>query len=301
MLIEGLIYYFETLSTFAFDRVRRSYECGRALGTRMLRDVAAAWWAHLQFERSSFVEATELLHRIDFADPCCSSAARVRFSMVLADAFLFAGERESAKKWFTRAHQHAIDTGDQAAVGALMYNRAVFSLALMRAQMALLAAPVDAKLLSFAAMELSSARSFESAVRVRALDHLVDVWQVRVDVLRGDFELAVERIRRLVPIVEESEERPNKSHIIGDLMLCELRLGNVDEARATAVGLLVDWGVGLDVDDRLVLASQLVEVFAVAGDAERGAQAENLLEEARMAYLSAIQTLSGALSSFREG
>lgn len=301
MLIEGLIYYFENLSTFAFDRVRRSYECGRALGMRMLRDLAAAWWAHLQFERSSFVETADLLRRIDLADPACPNPARIRSSMVLADALLFAGQRESAKRWFTRAHQYAIDSGDQAAVGALMYNRAVFSLALMRAETALLATPVDAKRLNFAAMELSSARSFENAIRVHALEHLVDVWQVRVHVLRGEFARAVEHIRRLVHMIDQLEERPNKSHIVGDLMLCELKLGNVDEATKIAAGLLGGRGVGLDVDDRLVLASQLVEVFTVTGDTERVLAAEHLREEARNDYVAAILTLRQALSSFEEG
>lgn len=301
MLIEGLIYYFENLNTRAFDRVRRSYECGRALGIRMLWDVAAAWWAHLQFERSSFVESADLLRRIDLTDPDCCDAARVRYSMVLADAFLFAGERHSSKRWFARAHQFAIRIGDQAALGALMYNRAVFSIALMRAQMALRAIPVDATQLNFAAMELSSARSFENAVHVRALEHLVDVWQVRVHVLRGEYSHAIEQIRRLLPIVERIEERPNKSHIVGDLMLCQLRLGNVDEARGAATRLLADWGVGLDVDDRLVLASQLVEVFAAAPpDTESGFRAQAMLEEARNAYMIAIQTLRGALSPFEE-
>lgn len=292
MIVEGLRNYFASLSVAAIDRVWRSHESGRALGMEVLRDFSTSWLAHLEFERSNFAETARLIRRLDLLGSKGIDLVRVRAALVLGDVTLFSGDRASSQYWYSVAHRSAVAIGDQAALGALMYNRAAFSVAQMRANLASRSAPPDAELITFAAMELASARAFERGIGVDVLGHLVDLCEGRIQVLRGDFGAALAKFRMAQPIIERVELRSNRSHISGEIMYCEFRLGRHEQAIGQAVQLLNQDHAVLDVDDRVVLARQLVEVFSAIDE-------RNLVEIANQFLRDSIEEYEVAISIIR--
>lgn len=298
MVVEGLNNYFVSLSASAIDRVRRSCESGRALGMQSLREYCTAWLAHLEFENSNFSAAAQLIQRIDLRHAKSLDPVRVRAAMVLGDVTLFSGDRASSQYWYSIAHQAAVSLGDQAALGALMYNRAAFGVAHMRANLASQGVPPDPEAIKFAAMELASARAFERAIGISALGHLVDLCEGRIQVLRGDFGAALAKFKVVFSVVEEIEQRRNRSHLSGEIMYCEFRLGQHEQAFKLAVQLLHQDHSILDVDDRVVLARQLVEVFGAIGDGDLERAAVMALSAAVDGYEAAIARIRAEFAEF---
>ena len=296
MLIEGLIQYFEVLGVSAQDRVRRAYVCSKALGLPKLNQQSAAWLAHLEFERTNVPEVMRLVLEHDPRVVTIDSTARLRFAMVLADAYMYVGERSKAQRWFEVARGIAVDLGDQVSLGALMYNRAVFGLASIRAQAALgNSAPVELYL-KLAAQELASAKAFESAVQVTALRHLVQVGEARIAMLRGDFAVALELFRAASSRIEDFEDRPNKTHTLADVGRCLWHIGQRGEALDVYRRFLSLEDGSIDLDDRLVGAQGAIDVLEAAGEAELLARAQSLYERSAAEYLTEVHGISSSLA-----
>lgn len=296
MLIEGLIQYFEVLGLSAQDRTMRAYVCSKSLGLSKLTQQSAAWLAHLEFERTNVAEMMRLVMehdpRVEGGDP----TARLRFAMVLADAYMYVGDRARAQRWFEVARRLAVDTGDQVSLAALMYNRAVFGLASIRAQSALTGKCPDELHVKLAAQELASAKSFESAVRITALQHLIQVAEGRVAMLREDFGVALDLLRTASSTIERVEDRPNKTHTLADVARCLWHLGQRDQALEAYREFLASGDGSIDLDDRLVGCRGAVEVLQAVDDAELKASALALLERSSREYADEVREISSLLA-----
>lgn len=299
MIVEGIHNYFDALSSAALDRVFRAHECARALKAKNLCDFGAAWLAHLEFERSNFSEVVRLAEIVDKRGAECSVSAQSRMAMVLGDVMQFSGDRISSKYWYSLAHQMALRIGDQAALGALMYNRASFSVANLRANLAAREIEVDSELLKLASMELASARAFERAIGAVVLVHLLDLSDARVCLLQRDFSGALRRFYSVEPAIDSCERRSNRSHVSGDIMYCELMCGRTDRALEMAIDLIDSDHLSMDVDDRVVLARHLVDVFTAVGHQTLQERAKELLLSSTETYEATIAGIERDFSAYR--
>jgi hypothetical protein len=59
-------------------------------------------------------------------------SAECRASLVLGDAFLFAGDAATSKLWYANAQRCATKSGDHAGIGAMTYNRAALRVSTAR-------------------------------------------------------------------------------------------------------------------------------------------------------------------------
>jgi hypothetical protein len=295
MLIEGLLLYFERNSQQAKDRVFRAYTVGNAAGLSRLMSLAGVWLAHMEFEDSNYDSmASILVDAVKSIDPSAHDV-QSRLGMVLGDALLFSGERVQSQLWYELSRQHAIEQGDQATLGALMYNRAAFGVALLRASEYSDADFGNQLNLDFVGMELDSAVGFQIGTGVTALTYLVEVCLGRVALLRRQFAKGVETFSRLRVLGDPIENRSHRVSVEVDLAWCLVNCGR--EADATRVVQEVDIEAleALDIDDRLVSVGTLSRVCRSLNIPSIFSAMEMRVPELRATYISDIERLRNAL------
>lgn len=296
MLIDALVAYFDKLSTSAHDRAQRSFLCSRSMRLDQLCQQSAAWLAHFEFERSDVAAVVSLLNQFDPYDAGLDASARLRFSMVLGDALMYVGQRTEAQFWYEIARNTAVSLHDQVALGALMYNRAVFAIASMRIQRALGFVEEDVVWAEIARRELASARSFEGAIQVTALQHLLLVAEGRAAVLQGRFSEALDRFLNSAVRIEDTEERPNKTHIVADMAFCLAKQGAWSATVEQFERFLELPAATVDPDDRFVGLTYAVESLEAAGRPDLRDRALEMLPSARATCLKQLEEIADALA-----
>lgn len=295
MLTEGLLHLFENISPVALDRITRAQALGLAMKDTSVIAISSAWKAHLEFETSNFksmVKSLELAmtHSSDY-----DHDSRARLAMVLSDSFLICGDRRSAQEWFLRSRDHALKDGDQASVEALLYNRAAFGLARLRAERCLTS--IDDNQLSLARLEIASAKNLQTLTGVGALTNLIYLCEARLLILGSDFSEAMDALNGIRNAQPFASYNFSQSLIDLDLAFCLAKLNRLDES--LEIYKSIEWSSfeGLDVDEQLVAAwtrHQLCvtdEAFGAASEAKTQLDRSSLkYEKMRLELLSCLQS-----------
>jgi tetratricopeptide (TPR) repeat protein len=297
MLLEGLLHYYQHLSQKGFDRVMRAQALSLAIRDTSLSALSSAWRAHFEFEKSDYAGmARSLKLALDNANSS-DHDAHTRLSMTLADAFLTCGDRFQSQIWYQRSRNHALDSGDQATISALMYNRAAFGLAQLRAQNCISSIAVD--VLRMLRLEVASATNFQEMIRLSSLHNLIGLWEARLFLLEEKFSLAItslSRVRNDGPFPEASF---SPSYIDLEIAFCHVKLGRFDEAFAL-FQTIPDAGFSeLDVDEQLAacwMRADMCRADARFGDA---AALAAKLGSIRVMYEASCAELSSAIEPFR--
>lgn len=283
MTLEALLLYFRELSPAARDRLLRARLLCAAGKEHRLLALTSAWLAHIDFNLDRFDEMSESIalgiESLDADD----GAAECRLALVLGDAFMYCERETAAKHWYDRAHVSATRLGDQAAIGAMTYNRAALRVANLR--MAKIVEPNQAIDFALARAELKSATNYQAVAGLRSLDHLLRAAQVGVLMLEGDFSRASVQIQQVL----DSGEVPSHSgafHTLrADRLTCFLKLGDLRSARECAVALTGSALKSLSPDDRVHCLAAMEDaeaVFAENGAPQTlGAEKGTALEECR--------------------
>lgn len=266
MFVEGLVLYFERISVDARDKILRAHTISSAAGISDMRLLTAAWLAHLEFERSKYDDMGRLLAAVIEYPGESSPGVRSRVALVLGDAFAYSGDRVKSQLWFEFCRRRAVDAGDRATMGALMYNRPAFRLARLRVEHFVHDDTLDPDLLRLLEMELNSSWEFQIGTNVAALSHLVKLAKAQVLIFREKFVEAIEVLLVLREQLALLENRPNRSSVLAELGWCFLKNGNTEAAYDSLRDIdLVDIRC-LDVDDRLVAFSMLIKIAESMGD-----------------------------------
>lgn len=252
MLMEGVLSLYEDISPNAFDRVKRAQFLSLAFKDRELISITSAWKAHLEFENSNFTGMAEALKLAIDTVTEDDKDANARLSMVMADALFLCGDRIQAQSWFMRSRRHAVDSGDQATIEALLYNRAAFSTAWLRCERCFFRdKPGDVSLVR---MEVASARNFQQMTNITAFGHLISLCDARLLILESEFEHAIaalEAVRSRGPFASYNFDQ---DVIDLEISYCLLMLGRPEEALTAFRRVRGNDLGGLDMDDRLVIA-----------------------------------------------
>jgi hypothetical protein len=295
MLTEGLLYHFEKMSPQAVDRLNRALVLGTAIGDREVTALAAAWRAHIEFETSSF-EA--MFRSIEIAIDNSTDqdhAARARIFMVLCDAALLCGNRLQGQKWFLRSRDHALKDGDQASIEALLYNRAAFNMAWLRAQRCF--GPISSDDLALVRLEVSSARNLQEMTGIGALTHYVHICDARLLILEGKYDVAVERLNALRSSTPYGAYNFDQDFFDLEVAYCVFRSGGLQQSKS-AEALAARSFVHLDIDEQLVAAWMVLELSSIdqTSDAYRTA-CQHFLEVSR-AFRETEHAIRSQLASF---
>lgn len=301
MLAEGLIHYFSNLSSKARDRMFRAYLASTlTAGADDLGRLAAAWVAHVDFERGDYLGMKEYLGKAAEGLNPHEHSTMARLGLVAGDGFMYIGNRTLAQRWYEKSRHAAVDAGDQASIGALMYNRAAFGAARLRVERFALDLPVDEAALHLCAMELDSALEFQRGTNVSSLNYLVDLWKAKVMVLQRRFAEAIDIFEGQLANEVRQEDRPNQSSFAIDLAYCHFMRGDAQKATELLTAAHASALSCLDSDDRLIALGMLCKHLPTLQSEEVVAEAARQLAREKLAYVAECAELAGVLLAFDE-
>jgi hypothetical protein len=188
LLAEGLDLLHGGLVAQARDKISRAQLLASAMRYPAMCSLASAWQA--QFDLNA-ARPGSMLAALGTAIAHAASRdheSRTRISMVISNAYMLCGEFAAAQKWFLRGHHHAVESGDQASIHALLNNRAAFKLAWLRA--AHCTSPVADRTLGLLRAEFRSAANLQRLLQIQGLAEPAELCEARLCLLAGDHAAA---------------------------------------------------------------------------------------------------------------
>jgi hypothetical protein len=173
MCAEALIHYFRDQSPESLDRMRRAHLLSSAMRDNELIALTSAWLATFFFNVGQYSSMRTAIgdaisHRV-----AGDEIVRCRVSMIVASVGLVIGNLDSANRWYSEAHSSAVAMGDQAAIGAIIYNRAALRVHSLRVNHALLALDGPSPAYKMAMAEVESAMNYQATVQLSSLNYLL--------------------------------------------------------------------------------------------------------------------------------
>lgn len=252
MVAEGLLAHYEELSSHSRDRLMRAQLLGDVMRDQQIIALASAWRAHVEYESSSFDIAAHALRKAISAADKDDHAARARCCMVLYNALVFVGERDSAQEYFLIGRSHAISDGDQASIDALLHNKATYGVAHLWVQKCL-GVPSTEKQLQLTRVEVESSRNLQQLVRIGAHEAYIDLSECNLCVLEGRFGAALDLLDKVRSGGPYPQGHFNNEFAQLLAAFCHVREGRVEDGLAAFdLARNASWG-SLDVDDRLTV------------------------------------------------
>lgn len=269
-LAEAVTRFYQHPGPQAADRLLRAQALGRMLPPTELQPLCAAWLAHVEFNANRMERmvghAGEALR---LAQPDHHSAL-ARVSLVVADAYHFAGRFDLAKGWYAAVHSHAVAEGDDAMLSALMHNRATLRTNLVRLASAFgrdIAMDVKS-----AQMDTESTQNFDVAIGTRSLSTLLPLVQAQLFMVGGRYQDAI-RLFGISLDENRSDNLPRREACFyAERGWCHLRLGQTEAALADANAAASRIALVTDSDDLAVAHARIAEIFSARGESERCAE-----------------------------
>jgi hypothetical protein len=264
MLLEGVLQFFQTLSSESRDRVNRANLLSSTFRERDLLALTSAWLAHIDFNLCRFESMATSLATCFTNLEFDTGSANSRMSLLLGDAYLYCGDRTESQAWYERGRLAATALGDHAAIGALTYNRAALRVANLRIEE--VRRPLVASDLELLDVEVRSAVNYQAIARLQSLDHLLQFAQVGTDMLSRRFRSADAKIARL--LATDADPLPTNEHalLLADRAECLHHLGKTAESEQSFIAgcsLRLD---DLQPDDRALVNAALARTALLRGE-----------------------------------
>jgi tetratricopeptide (TPR) repeat protein len=216
-----------------------------------------------------------------------------RLYMILANARMSVGDRAAANELYMLSRHHAIECGDQAAIDAVIYNKAAFALAWLRAQVCF--GRSDQEQLRQLRVELASAKTYQQLVGVAAFSNFVFLWEARLLVASGDHSSAIPALKAVRSMQPFAKYNFHESLVDLEIAYCYACLGNRELACEAARDAVRADLAQLHDDDKLVAAwlrCKLIEAEPDLGDITA---ARTLLAQAGQEFDAGCKELREAL------
>ncbi len=299
MIAEGLVFHYEDLSPAALERIGGALALGRAMQYSTVIALASAWKAHIEFERSDFVNMAESLGvALQFVEPT-DHDAQTRISMVLANAFMICGDRTRMQAFFMRGRDHAVKNRDRASVEALQYNKAAFATAWARVSAC--SAPIDAHELTLLRGEVNSARNFQELAGIVALSGHIRLIDARLLMLEARYDLAAEVLKVVRSTEPFASHNFDQSYIDLELQFCAVMLGATDFSIVQRYADVLHQLNGLDIDEKIIACWMLAEIAAKAKLWDEQAQLKRMLGDLQKQHAVERDALRASLESLAKG
>lgn len=253
MLLEGLLLFHEALDVKCRDRVLRAHAISHAAGHFDLARLSAAWLAHADVNLDRFSDVTRML-RYALASPYpLSDPANVRAHLVLADLNMLAGRDVPARRFYELARRGAVECGDDSALAASFYNRAIMMLNLGRIRAVLGEESSESR--RFLELEVRSVSLYHQASGQTSLSHLLDLMHAMLLFGAGSFSEAAACYRRILLTGKSLNFDGDGSILALELAYCLLSVGNAEEAIAVIRAAEAAPEGRSNFDDALVIAA----------------------------------------------
>jgi hypothetical protein len=290
MLIEGLVLFYAHLDIKSRDRLWRAHAISVACKFGDLLLLTASWLAHIDFNRSDFTAVIGSLQKCVGRSLDLPSAWQVRVCLILADCFLYSRQFEVAKRWYEKARTSAVSLGDEATLGAIIYNRAALGLVNLRFEA--LVNSVSSEAIRFMSLELDSASSYQRGARHDSLTQLLAACRARILMLQKDYGAAASMLKAIIGRADLTLNLDSDRHLLlVELAECLHECGLTTEAREIFLSIRPEGFSVMTVDDQymfLALYGKLAETMRLPGEAVKYLR---LAESAKTAYATSVSEL----------
>jgi tetratricopeptide (TPR) repeat protein len=295
MLAEGLFHTFREMSDEGADRIMRANVLASATRDRALIAATSAWRAFTQSERSEFRGMVRSLDNAFANSDSGDHEVLARLYMILANARMSIGDRSEAYDFYMYSRHHALECGDQATIDALIYNKAAFSLAWLRARKAL--GEEDPDHLRQLRVELNSAKTYQQLVGVSAFSNFVYLWEARLLLLGDEFATAVEALQRVRSMQPFAKYNFHESLVDLEVGYCLVRMNRLSEAEQRVRPAMESDLSELHDDDRLFAAWLRWKLTEAIPDLGEVSSSINALDSAKEEFRGGCDELRAALAS----
>jgi tetratricopeptide (TPR) repeat protein len=296
MLLEGLLMYYKDLDPAARDRIYRAHLLSSSFRENELTALTSAWLSHIDFNQCNFISMVdEIRNSISLFDHD-SGTASCRVSLVLGDAFLYCGDRVSSQSWYEKARATATELGDQAAIGAITYNRAALNVQNLRLKATSTGAkPEDIERVR---MELKTAINYQDLARLKSLDHLLRAATVSLHVMSREYEEAISEATNLLDSTPIPGESGEQLLLLADIVASYAMLGNLEAALPYWLKAINTTNSKLDADDAVIICSSLAESARSFEDSRLVAHFTDRATQSAVIHESAVAHLTQLLAEF---
>lgn len=298
MCMEALLAYFRELSPNARDRMARAALLSTAAQDPSLIALTTAWMAHIDFNLNRFDSMASAIENCLSKMASDDGSVECRISLVLGDAFLFAGMVDSSNVWYQRARVAAAKIGDQAAIGALTYNRAALHVAAARLRH--ISHPLPSSDITMVHIEVQSAINYQAIAQLRSLDHLLQSARVGVMILQSHWSLALPVIAEVLESSEVPENTAQRTLLQADLALSLASVGDIERALQIVNTMQSPMIDAFSPDDRALIWSSALRASEACGISERVAYFKSKVDSALSEHGKVIQGLNALLRPFEE-
>lgn len=263
-LAEGLVAYFENLSTSARDKLMRALALSSAFKAAHVQALSAAWLAHVDYVEQRFDQMTQNLAIAQREHVSGSNDARSRASLVTAQAYHWADRMDLALPWYARARHYATEDGDEATLSALMHN-----MAWLRAASARRIALVEGKSpgnLQQVLLGAESTGNFDQRIGATSLASLVPILRAHVHALLGQHVEALALFDEHMESALDEGLARIQCAVLAEIAWCRIHAGDKHQAIAEALAAETHIGLCEQPDERAAAHGRLAQLFGLTGD-----------------------------------
>lgn len=288
-LAEALIHFYTQPGPQAMDRLRRAHALSRAMNHPVLLPLCEAWLAHMEFNANRMAPTLQHAQEaLRLAKPE-HHAALARVSLVIADAFHFAGRFDLAKDWYAAVRDHALAEGDDAMISAMLHNVATFRASNVRLKE--LFGEGNPSETTRAMMEVDSTKNYDAGIGTASLSWFVPLLRAQLLTVEREYRQALDLFSENIADAETQGLGRLLVSFLADSAWCKLQLGMVDEARIEVERCIASSNVGCDSDDLAGAYARASVIFSALGEAARSERYRELSEDAWKEHCAAQSDL----------
>ena len=299
MCVEALVLFYRGLDPGARDRLARANLLSVACRQPDLVALTYSWLAHIDFNLGNFESMSLAIKRCMHAIASDDGTALLRVSLVLGDALSFSGHAGGARKWYEQARLISTRLGDQAAIGAITYNRAALRVAAARLRSLTLQA--DDQTLAMLDAEVRSAVNYQSLARLNSLDHLLQSATIGVLMLQERYTDASEAIDRLLATSSVPVDSSELALLYADSALALMNSGHSDLAVDRAKAALAINADAFGADDKALLHGTLSDFSLAIGETTAAEHYRMQRDAALLEHEVTISSLTNFLEQYIAG
>jgi tetratricopeptide (TPR) repeat protein len=298
-LVEAVSHFYSQPGPKALDRLRRAHALSRAMRHPVLVPLCAAWLAHIEFNANRMEPmlqyAVEAL-RLAQAE---HHAALARVSLVIADAFHYAGRFDLAKPWYAAVREHALAEGDDAMISAMLHNVAAFRANEVRLADAFGAPiPIEARR---ALMETESTKNYDFGIGTLSMALLIPLMKAQLLTTDGRFSEALEIFNEVLERDSPENLERRKACFYADRAWCHFQLNDIDLALADVERACAREANPADPDDVASMHARVSEILNRLGRHEESVAHKKQSIEFRCRHQDAQAVLLVQLQSSLSG
>jgi len=298
-LVEALIHFYGQPGPQALDRLRRAHALSRAMNHPVLVPLCAAWLAHIEFDANPMEPMLQYaVEALRLAQPS-HHAALARVSLVIADAFHYAGRFDLAKPWYAAVREHALAEGDDAMISAMLHNVAAFRANEVRLADAFGQPKTDDA--KRALLEAESTHNCDLGIGTLSLALLIPLMKAQLLATEGRFTEALAIFDDVLEKDSPENLERRKACFYADRAWCCLQIGDASSALRDVDAACERAGVPADPDDLACMHARVAEVLHRLGDSERAKPHKEKSVSLRATHLAIQAELLARLLAELEG